>query len=70
MRWPYSDEVTAGVETQLPGAVRVGAMFYYRTNKDQLGDRNTLLPARAYTKHTITIPNGSAAVPATPTCSP
>ena len=36
-RWPYSDEITAGVETQLPGAVRVGAMFYYRTNRDQIG---------------------------------
>jgi hypothetical protein len=58
VRWPYSDELTGGVETQLPGAVRVGAMFYYRTNKDQLGDRNTLVPTSAYTKHTITIPNG------------
>jgi hypothetical protein len=58
VRWPYSDEITGGVETQLPGAVRVGAMFYYRTNKDQLGDRNTLVPTSAYTKHTITIPNG------------
>ena len=40
LRWPYSDEVTAGVETQLPGAVRVGAMFYYRTNREQFGQRN------------------------------
>ena len=41
VKWPYSDEVTAGIETQLPGAVRVGAMFYYRTNRDQIGQVNT-----------------------------
>lgn len=58
VRWPYSDEATFGVETQLPGAVRVGAMFYYRTNRDQIGQVNTLQPASAYTEHTITIPNG------------
>ena len=43
---------TAGVETQLPGAVRVGAMFYYRTNRDQIGQVNTLQPAsRLYQVH-------------------
>jgi hypothetical protein len=56
--WPYSDEYTAGIETQLPGAVRVGAMYYYRTNKKQIGQVNTLQPASAYTRHTVTIPNG------------
>ena len=63
VRWPYSDEITGGVETQLPGAVRVGAMFYYRTNRDQLGDRNNAVPESAYTKHTITIPNGPGGGP-------
>ena len=58
VKWPYSDEYTAGVETQLPGAVRVGAMFYYRTNRNQIGQVNTLQPASAYTAHTVTIPNG------------
>lgn len=58
VRWPYSDEITAGIETELPGAVRVGTMFYYRTNRDQIGQVNTLQPASAYTKHTVTIPNG------------
>ena len=56
--WPYSDEITAGVETQLPGAVRLGAMFYYRTNRKQMGQVNTSQPASAYTKHTVNIPNG------------
>jgi hypothetical protein len=58
VKWPYSDEYTAGIETQLPGAVRVGAMFYYRTNRDQIGQVNTLQPSSAYTRHTVSIPNG------------
>lgn len=58
VQWPYSDEATAGIETQLPGAVRVGAMFYYRTNRKQIGQVNTLQPPSAYTVHTVTIPNG------------
>jgi hypothetical protein len=63
IRWPYSDELTGGIETQLAGAVRVGAMFYYRTNKDQFGDRNTLVPTEAYTQHNVTIPNGPGGGP-------
>ena len=42
--WPYSDEVTAGVEQQVMRDMRVGAMFYYRTNRDQLGVRNLAVP--------------------------
>lgn len=56
--WPYSDEITAGFETQLPGAVRMGMMFYYRTNRAQIGQVNTAVPTSAYTEHTIAIPNG------------
>jgi hypothetical protein len=63
VRWPFSDEVTAGVETQLPGAVRVGAMLYYRTNRDQFGQRNVAVPTNTYTEHTITIPNGPGGGP-------
>ena len=58
IRWPYSDEVTAGVETQLAGAVRFGAMFYFRTNRDQFGQRNIAVPSSAYTPFTIAVPNG------------
>jgi hypothetical protein len=56
--WPYSDEVTAGVETQVATGLRVGAMFYYRTNRAQFGQRNTLVPTSAYTPFTFTVPNG------------
>ncbi len=64
--WPNSDEATFGVETQLPGAVRVGAMFYYRTNRNQIGQVDTLKPASAYTAHTITVPNGPGGTVANP----
>jgi carboxypeptidase family protein/TonB-dependent receptor-like protein len=56
--WPYSDEVTAGVERQLIRDMRVGAMFYYRTNRKQLGVRNIAVPTSAYTAFTVTSPNG------------
>ena len=56
--WPYSDEVTAGVERQIGAAMRVGAMYYYRTNKAQLGNRNEAVPTSSYTAHTVTIPDG------------
>jgi hypothetical protein len=56
--WPYSDEITGGIETQLPGAVRVGAMFYYRTNRKQMGQINTAAPGSVYTAFTVNIPNG------------
>jgi hypothetical protein len=38
-------------------------MFYYRTNRDQLGDRNTAVPTSAYTAHTVIIPNGPGGGP-------
>jgi len=58
IRWPYSDEATAGIETQLPGAVRIGAMFYYRTNRDQYGSRNLAVPTSSYTPFTVNVPGG------------
>lgn len=66
IRWPYSDEITAGVETQLPGAVRMGLMFYYRTNRDQFGQRNVAVPTGTYTQHTVNVPNGPGGTVANP----
>ena len=66
VKWPHSDEATFGVETQLPGAVRVGVMAYYRTNRNQIGQVNTLQPSSAYTEHTINIPNGPGGTVANP----
>jgi hypothetical protein len=56
--WPYSDEVTAGIERQLARDTRVGVMYYYRTNRNQIGLRNTAVPSSAYTPFTINVPNG------------
>ena len=56
--WPYSDEVTAGIERQVANDMRVGVMFYYRTNKDQLGTRNEAVPTSAFTPLTIRVPDG------------
>src|SRR5262249_5454953 len=56
--WPYSDEVTAGVEREVMRSTRVGVMFYYRTNRKQIGLRNTAVPSAAYTPFTVTVPNG------------
>jgi catechol 2,3-dioxygenase-like lactoylglutathione lyase family enzyme len=56
--WPYSDEVTAGIERQVGNDMRVGAMFYYRANRDQIGDSNVLVPTSAYTAHEISVPDG------------
>src|SRR5262249_40207368 len=65
--WPYSDEVTAGVERQVIKDMRVGVMYYHRTNRNQIGTRNVAVPSSAYSPITVTIPgaaNGSA-TPAT-----
>ncbi len=64
--WPYSDEITAGIEQQLSGAIRVGAMYYYRTNRAQLGVRNAAVPTSAYTPFQLTIPNGPGGTLAAP----
>jgi hypothetical protein len=56
--WPYSDEVTAGIERQVMNDMRVGVMFYYRANRDQLGTRNEAVPPSAYTPFTVPVPDG------------
>lgn len=66
VKWPYSDEVTAGVETQLPGAIRFGAMYYLRTNRETIGQRNAGQPTSAYTAFTVQVPNGPGGTLANP----
>jgi len=57
-KWPYSDEVTAGLERQVMKDTRVGVMFYYRTNRNQIGSVNAAAPGSAYVPITVNIPNG------------
>jgi hypothetical protein len=56
--WPYSHEVTAGVEHELPRNMRVGVMYNYRTNRKHLGVRNIAVPTSAYTPFTPHRPRG------------
>jgi hypothetical protein len=50
--------VTAGVEREVMKNMRVGAMYYYRTNRNQIGVRNVAVPTSAYTPVTVNVPNG------------
>jgi hypothetical protein len=59
-QWPNSDEITAGVEHSLGRDVRVSAMYYHRTNHNQIGTRNLAAPTSGYTPVTVTIPSGSS----------
>jgi hypothetical protein len=56
--WPYSDEVTAGIERQVMRDMRVGVVYYHRSNKNQIGLRNAALPSNFYTPVTVAVPNG------------
>ena len=55
--WPYSDEITLGVERELVKDLRVSAMYYHRTNRRQVGGRNVAVPSTAYTEQTVTVPD-------------
>jgi len=57
-KWPYSDEVTAGVEREVMRNMRVGVMYYHRTNRNQIGTRNMAIPTSAYTSVPVNVPNG------------
>jgi TonB-dependent receptor-like protein len=54
--WPYSDEITVGIDHQIVQDVRLSAMYYHRTNRDQVGTRNAAVPASAYTQETVPVP--------------
>ncbi len=59
-KWGYSDEITAGIEHQVIKDVRVGLMYYHRTNRRQIGTRNLAVPSSAYTPVTLTSPLGGS----------
>lgn len=54
--WPYADEMTVGAEQQFGSDMRLGVMYYRRTNAKQVGRRNMAVPTSAYTPHTATVP--------------
>jgi hypothetical protein len=60
--WAYSDELTTGIEHQLMKDVRVGVMYYHRTNRKNTGRFNTAVPSSAYTPLTVTNPTDGKSV--------
>jgi hypothetical protein len=56
--WPYSDEYSFGIERELFGNVRVGVVYFHRTNRKEIGYRNESVPSSAYTSHTVEVPSG------------
>ncbi len=59
--WGYSDEITAGVEHQIVRDLRLGVMYYHRTNRKIVGARNAAVPSSAYTAVQVTSPLGGTA---------
>lgn len=57
--WPYSDELTLGVERQLFRDLRAGVMYYHRTNRRQVGFRNAAIPTSAYSQQNVAVPAGA-----------
>jgi hypothetical protein len=64
--WPYSDEITAGIEREIMKDTSVGAMYYHRTNRNQIGTVNAAVPSSFYTPITVNIPNGPGGTVANP----
>ncbi|HXN53349.1 MAG TPA: TonB-dependent receptor [Candidatus Acidoferrum sp.] len=56
LKHPYSDQVSVGYEQQVYKDLHVGVTYFYRTNKDQVGQRNMAILPTDYTP--ITTLNG------------
>jgi hypothetical protein len=69
-RWPYSDEVTAGVEREIARDTRIAVMYYHRTNRDQIGVRNMAAPPSAYSPVAINATNGPGGTVVNPVPTP
>jgi hypothetical protein len=54
----YSDEITAGIQHQIGKDLGFTATYYYRRNKNLLGQLNTAVPAGAYTPVQESVPGG------------
>jgi len=56
--WGYSDEITFGVEHQLLPDLRLGVMYYHRTNRNDIGSFNEAVPTAAYSPVEVANPLG------------
>jgi hypothetical protein len=48
MSRPYSDQISAAYEQQIPGDLRIGVTYYYRTKKNLIGLENTAVQTSDY----------------------
>ena len=56
----YSDEITAGVQREIGTDFAIGATYYYRKNKNLLGQVNNAVPPSAYDPVTVSVPGGGS----------
>ena len=49
LKRPHSNEFSASIEHQLPGAIVVSAAYYHRETRNQIGSRNMAVPLESYT---------------------
>ncbi len=56
----YSDEITAGIQHQLGKDLGVSVTYYYRKNKNLLGQVNNAIPSNGYTPVQEALPDGSS----------
>jgi len=54
LKRPYAVELSAEVEHQFPGQIKLSAGFYHRDNKQNIGVRNLLVPTSSYTALDVT----------------
>ena len=61
-KWPWSREITAEVQRQLPMNIVVTAGYTHREKLGQIGSRNVLVPASSYIPLTVTEVNSGRTV--------
>jgi hypothetical protein len=61
-KWPWSRELTAEVQRQLPKNIVVTAGYTHREKKGQIGSRNMLVPDATYIPITVTEVNSGRSV--------
>lgn len=54
VKQPYTNEIAAAFQQQLPGSMVVEAGYYYRAHRNVIGFTNVAVPSSSYTPLTIT----------------
>jgi hypothetical protein len=54
LTWPYTNEIAAEIQQELPGAVVLSAGYYHRGHRNQVGQTNLAVPKESYIPLTVT----------------